>query len=85
METSLRVQAILWVCRRLLCAEFSAVGERMTLFSGGAVLHSAIGVYGLMAFAVQQRTAKIGIRMALGADRNRVRGMVLRQGNPRSS
>jgi len=52
----------------------------MTLFSGGAVLPSAIGVYGLMAFAVQQRTAKIEIRMALGADRNRVRGMVLRQG-----
>jgi putative ABC transport system permease protein len=52
----------------------------MTVFSGCALLLSAIGVYGLMAFSVQQRTAEIGIRMALGADKNRVRGMVLRQG-----
>lgn len=52
----------------------------MTLFGGCALLLSAIGVYGLMACSVQQRTAEIGIRMALGADDKRVRNMVLRQG-----
>ena len=52
----------------------------MTIFGGCALLLSAIGVYGLMAYSVQQRTAEIGIRMALGADENSVRNMVLRQG-----
>jgi ABC-type antimicrobial peptide transport system permease subunit len=52
----------------------------MTIFGSCALLLSAIGVYGLMAYSVQQRTAEIGIRMALGADKNSVRVMVLRQG-----
>ena len=52
----------------------------MTVFGSSALLLAAIGIYGLMAYSVAQRTQEIGIRMALGAEASQVRSMVVFQG-----
>ena len=52
----------------------------MSVFGGCALLLAAIGIYGLMAYSVEQRTQEIGIRLALGAQTGQVQKMVVFQG-----
>ena len=59
-------------------ARFSAM--LLAMFALVALGLAAMGIYGVMAFGVAQRTREIGIRIALGADSHRVVGMIVRQG-----
>jgi predicted permease len=61
-------------------SNFSSTIRVFLSFAGAAILLAAIGIYGLVSYWVSQRTYEIGVRVAVGASRQRIVSMILAQG-----
>jgi putative ABC transport system permease protein len=66
-----------YLARALARPRFNAM--LLSIFAGTALLLTAIGIYGVMAYSVSQRTNEIGIRIALGAGKNSIFRLVVGQ------
>jgi len=67
-----------WVAKSLAQARFSS--RLLMMFAGLALVLAAVGIYGVMSYAVTQRTSEIGVRMALGAEEGDILRMIVRDG-----
>ncbi len=59
---------------------FGLFGGLFAIFGVAALFLAAVGLYGVISFSVAQRRQELGVRMALGADRREIMGLVLRKG-----
>ena len=66
-----------YLARALARPRFNAL--LLSIFAGTALLLTAIGIYGVMAYSVSQRTSEIGIRIALGAGKSSIFRLVVGQ------
>ena len=67
-----------WIAKKFVTRRLTVL--LVSIFSGTALLLSAIGLYGVLAYSVNQRTRDFGIRIALGARSSHIIGLVSRQG-----
>lgn len=67
-----------WIGRSLQRARF--IWTILTLFAGLALILTSVGIYGVMSYSVKQRSAEMGVRLALGAREPQIVGMILRTG-----
>ncbi|HEY7286584.1 MAG TPA: ABC transporter permease [Vicinamibacterales bacterium] len=66
--------------QEVFIAQNRIVATMFTIFGAVAIILASVGIYGVMSFAVNQRTQEFGVRMALGANTIRILQMVVRQG-----